>query len=145
MRLNEEDRDAIVTMRLQKAKETMLEVSANIQLGFWRLAANRLYYSCYYATSALLVKNGIMAEISRFYGIIISMFGNEHSPPHFHIKYGHYKALYMIKKGIVKGEIPINILKKVSEWVEIHKEELSQNWELIQNGKDVNKIEPLKY
>ena len=85
-----------------------------------------------------------MAEISRFYGIIISMFGSEHNPPHFHIKYGHYKAIYIMRNGVIRGEIPINVLKKVNEWVEIHEKELVQNWELAQNGKDINKIEPLK-
>ena len=85
-----------------------------------------------------------MAEISRFYGIIISMFGNEHNPPHFHIKYGHYKAVYTMKNGVIKGEIPVNVVKKVIEWVEIHHDELTQNWELIQSGKDANKIEPLR-
>ena len=85
-----------------------------------------------------------MAEISRFYGIIISMFGNEHNPPHLHIKYGRYKALYTIKNGVIKGEIPISVLKKVNDWVEIHKEELTQNWDLLQSGGNVNKIEPLK-
>jgi len=85
-----------------------------------------------------------MAEISRFYGIIISMFGSEHNPPHFHIKYGHYKALYTIKNGVIKGEIPISVLKKVNDWVEIHKEELIQNWDLLQSGGNVNKVEPLK-
>jgi len=85
-----------------------------------------------------------MAEISRFYGIIISMFGNEHNPPHFHIKYGNYKALYVLRKGIIKGEIPIKVLKKVDDWVVIHEKELQKNWELIQNGKEVIKIEPLK-
>jgi len=85
-----------------------------------------------------------MAELSRFYGIIISMFGNEHNPPHFHIKYGQYKAVYTIKNGIIRGEIPINVLQKVSEWVEIHKDELTKNWELLQSGENVKKIEPLK-
>ena len=85
-----------------------------------------------------------MAEISRFYGIIISMFGSEHNPPHLHVKYGHYKAIYTMKNGVIKGEIPINIIRKVNEWVEIHKNELSQNWELLQNGQEANKIEPLK-
>ena len=85
-----------------------------------------------------------MAEIARFYGIIISMFGNEHNPPHFHIKYGHYRAVYTLKNGIIKGEIPVNVVKKVIEWVETHQEELAQNWELLQNGKEINKIEPLK-
>jgi len=85
-----------------------------------------------------------MAEIARFYGIIISMLRNEHNPLHFHIKYGHYKAIYTMKNGVIKGEAPISVLKKVSEWAEIHKEELSQNWERLQNGEDINKIAPLK-
>ena len=85
-----------------------------------------------------------MAEISRFYGIIISMFGNEHNPPHFHIKYGHYRAVYVLKKGVIKGEMPINVVKKVVEWVEINKDELTKNWELLKTGKNINKIEPLK-
>ena len=72
------------------------------------------------------------------------MFGNEHNPPHFHIKYGHYKAVYIMKNGVIRGEIPITVLRKVSEWVEIHKEELTQNWERLQSGKDINKIDPLK-
>lgn len=28
-----------------------------------------------------------MSEISRFYGIIIHMFFNDHNPPHFHAEY----------------------------------------------------------
>ena len=34
-----------------------------------------------------------MPEISRFYGIIIAMFYNDHSPPHFHVRYGEQKGL----------------------------------------------------
>ena len=85
-----------------------------------------------------------MAEISRFYGIIISMFGNEHNPPHFHIKYGNYKAMYFINNGIIKGEMPIKVLKRVYEWVEFHKEELIQEWEKAQNLENTDRIEPLK-
>ena len=84
MRLNEEDKNAIVSIRLQKAKETMLEVNANIQLGFWRLAANRLYYSCYYAVSALLVKNGIKA--------------------HTHVGVINQFGLHFVTKGFVSKE-----------------------------------------
>ena len=29
-----------------------------------------------------------MPEISRFFGIIIGMFYDEHNPPHFHARYG---------------------------------------------------------
>ena len=29
-----------------------------------------------------------MPEISRFYGIVIRMYHNDHNPPHFHAIYG---------------------------------------------------------
>jgi hypothetical protein len=31
-----------------------------------------------------------MPEISRFLGMIIAIFYKDHSPPHFHAKYGEY-------------------------------------------------------
>ena len=34
-----------------------------------------------------------MPEISRFFGIIISIFYDDHNPPHFHARYGDYDAL----------------------------------------------------
>ena len=39
MNLTEEDRKALVAIRLQKAKETISEVHGNIQMKFWRTAA----------------------------------------------------------------------------------------------------------
>jgi hypothetical protein len=29
-----------------------------------------------------------MPEISRFFGIIITMYYGDHQPPHFHVRYG---------------------------------------------------------
>ena len=62
MTLQQEDKDVLVAIRLQRAKETIAEVEANIQLSYWRIAANRLYYACYYAASALLIHNRITAH-----------------------------------------------------------------------------------
>jgi hypothetical protein len=31
-------------------------------------------------------------EISRFFGIIIAMFYNDHPPPHFHVRHGGDRA-----------------------------------------------------
>jgi uncharacterized protein (UPF0332 family) len=62
MRLSEEERKAIVALRLQKARETLSEVKGIMELGYWRTAVNRLYYACYYAASALLVKYGYSAH-----------------------------------------------------------------------------------
>jgi len=58
MTLSEENRKNIVEHRLQKAYETLVEAKGTIDMGFWRVAANRLYYACYYAVTALLIKNG---------------------------------------------------------------------------------------
>ena len=45
--------------RLQKAKETILEVEHLIKQQFWNTAVNRMYYACFYAVGALLIINGI--------------------------------------------------------------------------------------
>ena len=48
-----------------------------------------------------------MPEICRFFGIIITMFADDHNPPHFHVRYGDYEAIVTIDKGVVKGLPPI--------------------------------------
>ena len=83
-----------------------------------------------------------MPEISRFYGIIIKMFYNEHNPPHIH-EYQEYKPIITIKEGIVEGTMPKIALKLVFEWMEIHKEELLMNWDSVEKKKPLNNINPL--
>jgi hypothetical protein len=85
-----------------------------------------------------------MPEICKFYGIIIQMFFNDHNPPHFHVVYGDFKAVINIDDEIVEGFMPKRALKLVFEWMDLHKSELSENWDLAQNGELPKKIEPLK-
>jgi hypothetical protein len=40
--------------------------------------------------------------------------------------------------------MPKRALKLVFEWMDLHKSELLENWELAQNGELPKKIEPLK-
>ena len=84
-----------------------------------------------------------MPEISRFYGIIIKMFYNEHNPPHIHVEYQEYRAIITIKEGIVEGIMPKIALKLVFEWMEIHKEELLMNWDSVEKKKPLKNINPL--
>jgi uncharacterized protein (UPF0332 family) len=72
MTLRQEDRNALVKLRLQNAKEALAEAKGNIELSFWRVVANRLYYACFYAVSALLIKEGITAHT---HSGIINQFG----------------------------------------------------------------------
>ena len=62
MSLSNEERDAIVFYRIQKAKETLKEAVGIASLGYWNAVINRLYYACYYMTSALLVYHGYSAQ-----------------------------------------------------------------------------------
>ena len=84
-----------------------------------------------------------MPEISRFYGLVIYMFFNEHNPPHFHVKYQEYEAIIEIENGMIKGEFPRRALKMAFDWLDIHKEELLENWKLMEKRKPLNKIDPL--
>lgn len=83
-----------------------------------------------------------------FYGIIISFYyfdNKKHSIPHIHIKYQENEVVVSIPNGdILEGGIPVNKMKLVIAWIEIHKEELMANWELASKGESVFKIEPLK-
>ena len=60
--LTDEEREALVKYRLEKSGETLQEARDCGSMNHWTLAANRLYYSAYYASSALLIQNGIIAK-----------------------------------------------------------------------------------
>ncbi len=85
-----------------------------------------------------------MPEISRFLGIIIYMYFNDHNPPHFHVLYNDHRAIIDIEKlALTSGNLPARVLGLVIEWAEIHQNELKKNWlSIIETGK-FSKIEPL--
>jgi hypothetical protein len=84
-----------------------------------------------------------MPEISRFYGISITMNFNDHNPPHFHANYQDYEVLVEIKTGVVSGNMPKRALKMIFEWLDLYKDELLKDWELAQNRQTLLKINPL--
>lgn len=85
-----------------------------------------------------------MPEISRFLGIVIGIFPREHPPPHFHAVYGEYQITVDIRTGVVHGDFPMRALRHVLEWLEIHQNELLEDWELVQSGQAAKKIDPLE-
>lgn len=86
-----------------------------------------------------------MPEISRFFGMIITMYWDEHNPPHFHVKYGSETAVVDIKTlKITKGSLSRRALGLVLDWAELHQEQLLEDWDLCQQDLMPNKIDPLK-
>lgn len=85
-----------------------------------------------------------MPEISRFMGIIIRMYIGDHNPPHFHAFYNEYKALFSIEPlDMMEGDLPPRIHGIVIEWASIHKDEILDNWNKLQNQQKPKKIKPL--
>ena len=85
-----------------------------------------------------------MPEISLFYGIRITMYYEDHNPPHFHAEYNGQKVIVDILRGcVIKGGLPSKQLKLILAWCVIHQDEVMQNWELSKDGKPLNAINPL--
>jgi hypothetical protein len=86
-----------------------------------------------------------MPELSRFFGIIIAMYYNDHSPPHFHAKYEADQAVIRIETGeVIEGSLSSRALRLVEEWRLLHQDELVNDWALAQDRLPLIKIEPLE-
>jgi uncharacterized protein (UPF0332 family) len=93
--MSQDEVDILVAFRLNKAEETMDEVLIHVEHKLWNTALNRSYYACFYAVTALLLKNDIHA---RKHSGVQQMFG-----------------LHFIKTGIISptsGKIFVDLFEK---------------------------------
>ena len=82
-----------------------------------------------------------MPEVSRFFGVRIAIYYNEHDPPHFHAYYQSFDASYSIENGErIKGKMPVNLEKVIIKWSKKHNNVLMKNWNLAKNKKPLMKI-----
>ncbi|MBI4702100.1 MAG: DUF4160 domain-containing protein [Deltaproteobacteria bacterium] len=85
-----------------------------------------------------------MPEISRFLGIVIRMYFEEHPPPHFHASYGDREAWVAVRPlAVLRSELSPRVLSLVLEWAAAHQDELAANWRAMRAGQPPQKIEPL--
>jgi hypothetical protein len=85
-----------------------------------------------------------MPEISRFLGIIIAIYYNDHLPPHFHAKYGDETGVFsIIELKLIEGYLPRRVISLVLEWAFEHRDELMVDWELSLAKEPLRKIQPL--
>ena len=86
-----------------------------------------------------------MPEISRFYGIVIRMYHDDHGVPHFHAYYGKDAAVVdLAGLQLIEGKLPKRAMSHVLEWAFEHRKELFENWERTQHGIELKKIAPLE-
>jgi hypothetical protein len=88
-----------------------------------------------------------MPEVSRFYGIVITMLFKDikqHNKPHVHVTYGEHEASIGIDGELLAGTLPTKQFKLVQAWLVLHEEELYSIWNNAVQGKPFEKIEPLR-
>jgi len=88
----------------------------------------------------------LMPTISRFFGITIQMYWNDHAPPHFHAKKGSTEWVFGIRDGEVieaEGRFSKRDIKLIWDWIDARRAELLRNWELARKDETLNEIAPL--
>ena len=85
-----------------------------------------------------------MPTISRFFGIAIAMFYDDHEPPHFHARHAGSGAKIRIDTlEVMDSTLARRQLRLVLAWAELHQDELIANWRRARAGDTLQAIEPL--
>jgi hypothetical protein len=86
-----------------------------------------------------------MPTISRFHGIDIVIYFNDHVPAHFHAFHGDEEALieWRPMPRVYRGALPKGALKDVLKWAALHAAELDDDWNRARAGQALDQIPPL--
>ena len=85
-----------------------------------------------------------MPEICTFYGIVITIYFDDHLPAHFHAEYGGDEVLLNIDTlSVVAGKLSARAMSLVMEWASLHREELKGAWQKVQKLERPGNIDPL--
>jgi Domain of unknown function (DUF4160) len=83
--------------------------------------------------------------ISRFHGIVIAMYYDDHGRPQFHARHGGGQAKVRVDQvEVIESSLPVRQLRLVLAWAELHREELLENWQRAGAGARLQEIEPLR-
>ena len=88
-----------------------------------------------------------MPEISRFFGIIISLLFKDtvqHNKPHIHVFCAEHEASVGIDGELIAGSLPVKQLKLLQAWLILHEEELYSAWNKAVKNEPFEKVEPLR-
>ncbi len=77
-----------------------------------------------------------MPTIAIIDGIVILMYWDDHTPPHFHVMKDDFRAKFEIATGqMLSGQLDRRSLRKVQEWTELNRDLLMTAWDSCQTGK----------
>jgi len=82
--------------------------------------------------------------ICRFFGIVITMYFDDHGHPHFHARHDGRGAKVRIDTlEVMDSTLGRRQLRFVLAWAEMHQDELAENWRRAREGETLGEIEPL--
>jgi hypothetical protein len=85
-----------------------------------------------------------MPTISRFHGIAIEMYFNDHGFPHFHAwAAGRHAKIRIDNFEVLENTVTRKQLSIVLTWAHLHQIELEENWRRARNSETLRPIEPL--
>jgi hypothetical protein len=83
--------------------------------------------------------------ISRFFGIVITMYFDDHGYPHFHARHTAGQAKVRIDNlEVLDSSLDRRELRFVLAWAELYQAELAENWRRARAGEKLMPIEPLR-
>lgn len=88
-----------------------------------------------------------MPILSMFCGIVVRMQSEpngKHHIPHIHATYSGKEIVMSLEGEILEGNLPKNKQKLLEAWIVLHEEELKANWEILLEGNEFFRIEPLR-
>lgn len=81
-----------------------------------------------------------MSAIDIIRGILIYMYGQDHNPPHLHIKDGGDWFVITIKDRIVEGRGKVKTIQIINEYIDKHETQLLDLWDKAQRGEKIDKV-----
>ncbi len=88
---------------------------------------------------------GRVPTISRFFGLTVAMYFDDHGHPHFHVRHAEGAAKIRIDVvEVIDSSLPTRQLRIALAWAELHQLELLENWQRARAGERLNEIEPLR-
>lgn len=95
--------------------------------------------------TAVLGTVGLVPIISRFFGVAITMYFDDHGHPRFHARHPSGEAKVRIDTlEVIESTLGRRQLRFALAWAELHQDELAENWRRARAGETLQEIEPLR-
>jgi hypothetical protein len=84
-----------------------------------------------------------MPEVSRFFGIVVTINYDDHLPPLFRARYGDDRATFRMDGEFLAGSMSNRAIGLIRDWARLHVTELADDWSRAERSQPLVPIPPL--